>query len=148
MKKLFALGAALLTCGLGVYGCSNTAEGAKEDTAQNTAKVQDAGEKAASAVDKAADSAAANVKDAAKDTSAALSLTPKVKEAITADAELNDTRNLINVDSKDNVVHLKGHVISEALKSKAGQIAEKTLKDANATDTVSNELEVNPAAKP
>ena len=131
MKKLFAAAAMLFLFGMGGVGCQNTAEGAKEDTAKN-----------ASAVDKAADNAAVATKDAAKDMSAAVSLTPKVKDAIVGDPTLNDPANHIDVDSKDNVVHLKGTVISNEMKKRAGEIAQKTLTDLHATDKLSNELVV------
>jgi hypothetical protein len=42
------------------------------------------------------------------------------------------------------VVHVTGHVATEAMKKKAGMIAQKSLKDLNATDKVSNELTVSP----
>ncbi len=156
MQTRFALGAAaLLLFSMGVVGCSNTAEGAKEDTAKDTQAVGAAADRAANAVNNAADraasatqKAAANVadatKDTAKNTAEATEITPKVKLAITNDKQLNDTRNLINVDSKDGVVHLKGHVISDAEKQHAEQVATQTLKEANSTDTVSNELTVKP----
>lgn len=122
MKRLIVLMLGLSALGIGLTGCSNTVEGAKEDTSKMGTTSADAG----------------------KDTTAATVVTPMVKNAIIADAQLNDSRNLIDVDSKDNVVHLKGHVISAELKTKAEQIATKVLKDNNKTDTVSNELEVKP----
>lgn len=164
MKKLMLTGAAAILLSLSLVGCSNTAEGAKEDTANNGQKVaaatndavdatknaasnaadatKKAADNAADATKKAADNVGAAAVDAGKNTTAALEVTPKVKLAITADKELNDTRNTINVDSKDSVVHLKGTVISNDLKKKAGAIADKTLKDMNSTDKVSNELMV------
>jgi len=197
MKKLALVGAAVMLLSLGLVGCSNTAEGAKEDTVQNGQKVaeatkdaadatkiaadkaaeatKDAANKAADATkdaavatadaankaadatkkgvhdaavatadatNKAADAAKDATKDAGKTITAATEVTPKVKLAIVADKDLNDTHNLINVDTKDGTVHLTGHVANNAMKKKAGMIAEKTLKDLNATDKVSNELTV------
>ena len=94
------------------------------------------------ATKKVADATTTAAKDAGKTATAVTEVTPKVKLAIVADKELNDTRNLINVNTKDGVVHLVGHVASDHLKNKAGALAGKTLKDMNATDTVSNELTV------
>jgi osmotically-inducible protein OsmY len=131
MKNVWMLGAAVLAIGL--YGCPNTAEGVKEDAAQ-----------AGQAASDAAKRAEPGVRDAAKDATAAMVLTPKVKSAIAADAGLNDTRNTINVDSADNTVHLRGHVISEDLKKRAGDIAQKVLTDGNSTDKLNNELKVVP----
>src|SRR5690349_19809862 len=109
MKRMFLSGAAALLLGLGVVGCSNTAEGVKEDTSN-----------AGQVVSKAADNTVDATKDAAKNATAALEVTPRVKAAIVADSKLNDTRNKIDVDSKDGVVHLKGHVISNDMKRLAG----------------------------
>ncbi len=158
---------ACLAAGFSLFGCSNTAEGVSKDTADAAAATADAAKKTGEAVKdtaqkagdatakvavdagKAVDNATKDVqndaKSAAKNTSAALALTPKVKAAILADAELGKSDNRINVDSADNVVHLKGTVTSEALKKKAEEVAKKTLTEANATDTVSNELTVGAA---
>jgi len=72
----------------------------------------------------------------------ALTLTPKVKAAIVANEKLNNTNNVINVDTKDNIVHLKGHVTSNDMKKLAGEVAEKAVKDSGSSDTVRNELTV------
>jgi osmotically-inducible protein OsmY len=142
MKKLFAMGAALFLFGAGVVGCQNAAEGVKEDTAKNAQAVGQAADRAGAAAEKATENVAAGTQEAAKNASAALALTPKVKAAITADPMLNDTRNTIDVDSKDNVVHLKGTVVNNEMKKRAGEVAQKTLTEANATDRLSNELVV------
>jgi len=133
MKKWILSGILALVVSFGAIGCQNTAEGVAEDS-QKAGKVIETG------VKEAADA----TKDAAKDTSAALALTPKVKNAIIMDTQLADPKNEIDVDSKDNVVHLKGHVTSAALKTKAGEIAQRVLNEANATDKLSNELVVQP----
>jgi len=46
------------------------------------------------------------------------------------------------VDTKDGVVYLKGHVVSNDEKRLAGDIASKTVKEANSTDKVMNQLTV------
>ena len=172
MKQIFVKGAAALVLGVVLAGCQNTSEGAAKDTSQNTEAVKDAGAKAADATATAVDNTAAAVKDAGaktadaaqktadrvgsaaqkatgdiaaatKNGADALTLTPKVKAAIIADTELNNTANKINVESGDNKVVLNGNVTTDALKKKAGQIAEKAVKDAGASNTVTNNLTVS-----
>lgn len=99
MKKWMQLGALALIVGFGAIGCQNTAEGVSEDASR-------IGQETSQAVQETG----AAVKEGAQDAGAALGMTPKVKNAITADAALNDTRNLINVDSTDTTVHLKGKI--------------------------------------
>ena len=71
MNKHFTIGAALLLLGTGIVGCSNTAEGAKEDTKDAGTAVQKTGEKAVTAVDNGAKAAGDNLKKAGEDTAAA-----------------------------------------------------------------------------
>lgn len=139
---MWAMGLAALIGGAVLFGCSNTAEGMKEDTQDNAQKAAEATEKTGEAAAQGLQNAGSATADAAKDTSAALVLTPKVKNAIIADPQLNEPGNLINVESKDNVVHLVGYVKTEALKKRAGNIAEGVLRAGNSTDKLSNELEV------
>ena len=101
-----------------------------------------AGDAAVVATKNAADATTAAAKDAGKTATGALEVTPKVKLAILADKDLNDPKNHINIDTKDGIVHITGSVQNNADKKKAGMIADKTLKDMNATDKVSNELTV------
>ncbi|MCW3098137.1 MAG: hypothetical protein JWL77_3755 [Chthonomonadaceae bacterium] len=122
------------------------AVGAADATKKAADATVDASKKAADAtVDatkKAADATATAAKETGKTVTAATEVTPKVKLAIVADKDLNDTHNLINVNTTDGVVHLVGHVANNDMKKKAGMIATNTLKDMNATDKVSNELTV------
>ncbi len=172
MKQIFVKGVAALVLGVVLAGCQNTTEGAAKDASTDAAAVKDAGAKAADATATAVDNTAAAAKEAGAKTAEAakntadrvgsatdkavgdmaaatkngadaLTLTPKVKAAIIADTELNNTANKINVDSGDNKVVLNGNVTTEALKQKAGQIAEKAVKDAGATNTVTNNLTVS-----
>lgn len=129
MSKWIRMTALALLLGLGAIGCQNTAEGVKEDS-------QNAGQ----AVSSAAQEAGKDIKEGTKDIGAATTLTPDIKSAITADAQLNDTRNRIDVDSTGETVHLKGHVISNELKKKAGDIAQRVLNERNAKNQLSNEL--------
>jgi len=122
---------ALAGSGFGLVGCQNTAEGVAADANKDTKAV-------GAAVDKAADT----TKDAAANAGDAANLTPKVKAAIVADAKLNDPKNLINVDTKDGAVILKGHVLTNDMKKTAGDIATKTVSEAGSKDTVKNMLTV------
>jgi len=141
-RTAWLLGCCLVGASFGVVGCQNTAEGAKEDAAKNTAAVGNAADKAAETTKNAADNAAMATKDAAANAGDALTLTPKVKAAIVADSKLNNTNNMINVDTKNNTVILKGHVTSNDEKKLAGEIAEKTVKEAGSNDKVMNQLTV------
>jgi osmotically-inducible protein OsmY len=82
------------------------------------------------------------IKEDTRDTTDALGVTPRVKKSILEDGRLNDRRNHINVDTKDYVVHLKGHVYSQALKERAGHVAAVKLAKIGKRYRVSNELSV------
>ena len=128
----FALSLSLcLIGGFGLVGCQNTAEGMKEDANKNGA-----------AVENSAQNAADKTKEATANAGDALTLTPKVKSAIVADAKLNDPKNLIDVDTKDGVVYLKGHVLTNDQKKLAGDIAAKTVTESGSKDKVMNQLTV------
>ena len=73
---------------------------------------------------------------------AATVLTPRLKSAITANKELNDRRNLINVDSNDTTVTLDGWVHAGILKTKAEEIVKAEMSKAGAKQMVVNNLEV------
>lgn len=108
----------------------------------------DATKKAADATGAAAktavDATTTAAKDAGKTVTAATEVTPKVKLAIVADKDLNNPANHININTKDGICHITGHVTSNSLKAKAGTIVTKALADLNATDKASNELTVSP----
>lgn len=136
-------------------GCPNTAEGVAEDsakageaisqTAEKTGEAaSDAAQRAGQTMAKTADDATKSAAVGGKNIAGALQVTPLVKTAISADTELNDPKNKIDVDSKDGVVHLKGHVTSNSLKAKATKIAEERIKENNGTDKVINQLLVKP----
>lgn len=142
-KDTKAVDQAATNAGAAVDKAATNAGAAVDKAATNAgAAVDKAAMNTKDAADKAATATVDATKDAAKNTSAALALTPKVKLAITNDAMLNNIKNTINVDSADNVVHLKGTVISNDMKKRAGEVAKKALTDANATDKLSNELTV------
>ncbi len=81
-------------------------------------------------------------KEDLRDTTDALSITPRVKGAIIADAQLNDRRNHINVGTKDYLLHLTGHVYSSAIKSRASSVAARKLHQMHKSYKVSNELSI------
>lgn len=143
MNKFFALcGLAALFGGAALTGCSNTADGVSKDAENAGTAVKEGADRVASATEKATEDAVNAGKKAGENVTGAVQVTPDVKAALLADSELNNTANKIDVDTADKVVHLKGHVMSNELKKKAGEIAEKTIKDAGGTDTVMNELVV------
>ena len=135
------LSAALVPVFFGVLsGCQNTADGLSKDTENAAKATAKAAAKVGEKTSKAATDANVSAKDTGGNITAALEVTPRVKAAITADPELNNAKNHINVDSKDGIVHLKGSVSSNALKAKAGAIAAKAIKDGGGTDQVMNHL--------
>lgn len=82
------------------------------------------------------------IKEDTRDTTDALHITPAVKASILADSRLNDRRNHINVNTKDYVVHLVGHVYNNAIKERAGHIAAVKLAKMHKKYRVSNELAI------
>lgn len=83
--------------------------------------------------------------EAARNLGAAASLTPVIKHAIIADPTLNDSANNINVDATEEKVTLRGHVKTAEMKMLAQSIAERTLIDKAAKQTVDNQLEIRPS---
>ncbi len=114
-----------------VIGCGNTAEGMKEDTAENRQKSADSTQNVVEGAKAAGDTFGA-----------ATMLTPKVKVALEADKRLNLPENLIDVDSTDEAVSLSGHVTSSALKELATEITQKVITEAGSKQKIENKLEV------
>lgn len=138
MKHILMVGIACLS----LCGCTNTAEGVKEDTAQNTKSAKVAGEEASIAAKKATERMMSATEKAGKNAGDALTLTPKVKHAITDDKELNNVGNLIDVESGDNEVRLTGHVLTQAMKNRASSVAKKAIEEAHVKNTLVNELKI------
>lgn len=130
MKHISIAGIAIL---LILAGCQNTSEGMKKDSEINS-------ENAAKEAQKMSKDAG----ELGKDLSAAAALTPKITLAFTADKDLNDAKNSLNVDSSDEKVTLKGHVTSEKLKARAEELAANVLKENNAHQRLENLIEVQP----
>ena len=123
------LGAVLLaTCALS--GCSGVGRSQNENT------------RVTAIAFKGQEGLGHKIKEGTRDTTDALHITPKVKGAIIADGQLNDKRNLINVDTKDYILHLKGHVYSRAMKLRAGSVAAAKLAKMHKNYKVSNELTI------
>ena len=116
-----------------VCGCGNTAEGVKKDSVENGQKMSDSAQKTGDAM-----------KEGAANAGAAMTLTPVIKTALVANPFLNESGNLINVDSTEATVTLSGHVKSEKAKTEAGAITKKILDDKKATQTLKNDLEIKP----
>ena len=112
-----------------MFGCSRSAYGQGENL-----RLAQADEKKLGVVHRA--------KEDLRDTKDALSITPRVKGAIIADAQLNDRRNHINVGTKDYVLHLTGYVYSSAIKSRASSVAARKLHQMHKSYKVSNELSI------
>jgi osmotically-inducible protein OsmY len=157
LLKLITLKITILALSLSLFtlGCRNTAEGVKEDASNNAASMKEANDKAAASMKEASDKASASTKDAAekmasatekagKNTADALTLTPKIKKAITDDTMLNNTANLINVESSNDSVTLTGYVQTEKMKNHASEVAKKAILEAGATNTLTNELKIKP----
>lgn len=85
-----------------------------------------------------------SAKEGLRDTTDALNITPRVKNAIIADSQLNDKRNHINVGTKDYVLHLTGHVYNRTMRSRATTIAARKLSAMHKNYRVSNELSIAP----
>ena len=122
--------AALAAGILALAGCSNTAEGMKEDA-------NNAGRETAQTVENTREAAGEAAENAAAST-----LTPRIKTAIVADTLLNDDKNRIDVDSREGVVTLRGHVATQDLKDHAEKVARKIMDEADAKETLRNELVV------
>jgi osmotically-inducible protein OsmY len=116
---------------LGCVGCANTAEGMKEDAKVNTEKMQDT-----------AENVGADVKETGSDVSAALTLTPAIKNALKEDEALKADVGNIDVDSTEEKVVLNGTVSTQALKDRAQEIAVKVMKEREAKQTLENKLKV------
>lgn len=74
---------------------------------------------------------------------AAMAVTPSVKHALITDTRLNDDEHVIDVDYREGVVTLTGHVKSEELRERAGAVAQRALDDIHVSDKVRNELAVD-----
>lgn len=105
--------AAVLT----LSGCGNTLSGAKQDTANDAAKTQQAADQAGKAVATLPEDAASSA------------VTIPVKTAIIRDPVVADARNLVNVSGKDHVITLNGHVATADMKTRAAQDAQVVLKE-------------------
>ena len=74
-------------------------------------------------------------------------LTAKIKDAIAKDTQLKDTHNMITLEVKDDVVLLKGHVVSATVKKHAEEVVQKVLDDVSPLSDIDNQLTVTPPKK-
>ncbi|MCA1596302.1 MAG: BON domain-containing protein [Chloroflexi bacterium] len=137
LAGMLVLGAACLA-----GGCANTVGGAAKDAATDTAVVANSTKNAAAATQHAVANAGHEAHMGAKNTAGATVVTPEVKSAIVRDPVLNDRRNEINVNTRDGVVHLEGHVQTASMKARASEDAQAELTKHNRQDKVQNDLKV------
>ena len=127
---------------MALAGCAHTAEGVSQDAHTDTQKVGAAANNAAAATAAGAKDVKDSTTAAARNADAGLAVTPEVKAAIVRDPILNDSANLINVESKDHVTHLTGHVTKASMKARATEDAQAALAKHDKSYRVSNELTV------
>jgi len=112
---------------------------AVENTAENAGEaVAGAAQNAQEAVGGVARNAGKEVQDAGQ----AMSLTPRVKNALVADKSIDASTIDVDTTGEKDTVTLKGTVRSEAEKTRATQIAKKALTDAGSQFKVKNNLTV------
>lgn len=125
-----------------VNATANAVDNAGEAVANTASNAVNATANVAENAGQAVAGAASNAANAAANAGSATLVTSQVKLAITANKELNEDGNVINVDTKDGKIVLRGHVKTEALKKTAQTIAEKVKKDRNFSETIDNQLTV------
>jgi len=131
MKHLiFAVAAVSIIC---ASGCQNTAEGMKEDATINQKEAT-----------KAAENAGAAISESSENVEAALVLTGPVKSALMDNEQLRPYADKFDVDSDEATVTINGSVPTAELKELATEVAMKVLKEKNASQTLTNKLEINP----
>jgi len=127
MNKILSILPALVAVAV-LSGCGNTLSGAKQDTANDTAKTQQAADEAGQAVrtdaQKADQAAAALPQNAEANTV----VRPAVKTAIIRDPVLAQRGNLIDVNAAPKAITLTGHVSDASMKERATQDAQVALK--------------------
>jgi len=112
---------------------------AVENTAENAGEaVTEGARRAGEAVGGVAQNAGKEVQDAGQ----AMSLTPKVKNALVADKSVDASTIDVDTSGEKDTVILKGTVRSEAEKTRATQIAKKALTDAGSQFKLKNNLTV------
>ena len=148
-RKMLAVAVAVACAGLA--GCDNTAQGVKEDAAENKAKadqaaaeakadtaderaeikeegreagaaIAEAGRDVGDAAERAGDAVAGAAKDAGASVHAAKQ-TLDVKTALMADSSIDASRIDVDTDENTKTVTLKGSVATAAQKASAERIA-------------------------
>lgn len=129
-----------------VEGTGKAVEKAGEATVEGAQKAGEAVEAGAEHVGEAVGGA---VKGAAKETQDAaqsMALTPKVKNALIANKQIDASTIDVDTSGENDTVVLKGTVRSESEKKLAEQVAKKALADAKSTFKVRNDLAVGKKA--
>jgi len=131
----------------------NTAEKAAEATGQ---AVENAGEAVGGAAKAAGDAVETGVENAGEavggavkgaqqgvtDAAQSAALTPKIKNALVADKQIDASTIDVDTSGEANTVILKGTVRSAAEKTRAATVAQKALTDAKSTFKLRNDLTV------
>ena len=138
MNKIFGTLAAF-GLGLALTGCGNTLSGAKQDAAQDTQATQQAASTAAQQTQAEAQKAGAAIKAVPENAEANTVIRAAVKTAIIRDPVLADPHNLVNVNGRDHVITLTGHVGDASMKQRATEDAQVALKK-HPDFTINNEL--------
>lgn len=125
-----------------LVGCANTTEGAKKDIEIDSEIASNKLKEGMNSASETANNMRESAKETGADLSAAAALTPRLKTAITADKELNDSRNMIDVDSDKVAVTLEGQVYSTAMKNRAEDVVKKEMANIGAKQVLRNNLKV------
>ncbi len=127
MNKLMTITLALAAAAL-LSGCGNTLSGAKQDTANDAAKTQQAADQAGQAVKTDAQQASQAAAALPQNAEANTVVRPAVKTAIIRDPVLTQSGNLIDVNAGPQKITLTGHVTSADMKQRATEDAQVALK--------------------
>lgn len=127
MNKLMTVTLALAAAA-SLSGCGNTLSGAKQDTANDAAKTQQAADQAGQAVKTDAQKAGQAVATVPQNAEANTVVRPAVKTAIIRDPVLAQSSNLIDVNAGPQKITLTGHVTDASMKQRATEDAQVALK--------------------
>ncbi len=130
------------------------AQGAAKEAGENVEQAgeavagaaQNAGEAVAGAAQNAGEAVGGAVQGAqqeATDAAQSAALTPKIKNALVADKQINARTIDVDTSGEANTVILKGSVRSTAEKTRAATVAQKALTDAKSSFKLRNDLKVS-----
>ena len=145
MNKKLMLAFVPVLC-IALWGCpaaDNAGSAVKDGAGAMGTAVKDTAGAAGTAVKDGAGAMGTAVKDGAGamgDAVAGTALNAAVKAAIVADKDLNNPKNMINVDVTDKGVFLKGTVSNNDMKKKAGDIAQAKITEGKSMLKLMNQL--------